>query len=399
MTRRIFLGRERRTSSCERIRRYVWYVEFKVTESEGSCRFKAGTAYLSAKEEGRLTNLKRRTTNKQTYPSHIYDNENCNFLPILLVHNKGSWIEGHMIDLTWSGKENTRKKGRFPVGTNRKGVNNDYGDVGYSKDRPGSLYFIPTHKKYARLEDYDTAFNKHQKAPASDKEIMTPSRKLSDFFEKKKASASTSSEPQDPSQELMLCLEEDLFPEQVEAMFPEEDSKDSFDNMNHVVTGLLPGWEKMCGKTSYSNITQEQYKRLRKERFAKWRANARVRGAGGYVPTVTCRATIPANLRRISGRRSCLTCPNEIHVPLKDGTGKGYCISCAGQHAPELLSEKKSVNECSVIGCTKVSKITVKGKRYCDKCNPDEGMKQRRAEEKKLYDQKQWLKKKAKLSK
>ncbi len=160
-----------------------------MTESGGSCRFKAGTASFSAKQEGGQTNPKRHTTNKHTYPSHIYDNENfCNFLPILLVHNKGSWVEGHMFDLTFSGKENIRNKGKFPVGTNRKGVNNDYGDVDYTKDRPGALYFIPTQKEFASLENYDTAFDKHPKAPASDKENVTPrpvSQKLTDFFGKK----------------------------------------------------------------------------------------------------------------------------------------------------------------------------------------------------------------------
>ncbi len=121
-------------------------------------------------------------------------------LPILLVHNKGSWVEGHMIDLAWSGKENIRKKGKFPVGTNRKGVNNVYGDVSYSKGQTGFSLLYPSQKEYANLEDYDTAFDKHQNQ--SDKKNVTSiplSRKLSDFFGKKKPSASKS-EPQDPSE-------------------------------------------------------------------------------------------------------------------------------------------------------------------------------------------------------
>jgi hypothetical protein len=119
------------------------------------------------------------------------------------------------------------------------------------------------------------------------------------------------------------------------------------------------------------------------------------------VPQVTRKFTLPANLRAKSGQHACLTsdCHKGINVWLKDGSSTGYCSACAEQYAPVTYSEHKSVRECSVVGCTKNYKLTVEGKRYCSACNPDEESKRRRAEEKKLYEAKRWLKKKAKLSK
>ncbi len=97
----------------------------------------------------------------------------------------------------------------------------------------------------------------------------------------------------------MACLEDALFPEQIETMFDPTDS--SPDHMNHVVSGLRPGWEEKERdgekEKKYSYVSDRQYKKLK---VRKERENARKRAAGIYIPQATKATTLlPWNERQV----------------------------------------------------------------------------------------------------
>jgi hypothetical protein len=91
-----------------------------------------------------------------------------------------------------------------------------YGDVQYSKECPGAVYFIPTHKGINNLKQHDEQFDalpKNALKNLSSKENVVPSRKTTEFFEAKSSSFQQHlQDTLDHEEELMACLKDDFFP-------------------------------------------------------------------------------------------------------------------------------------------------------------------------------------------
>jgi hypothetical protein len=110
-----------------------------VHHSEEDRLRKAGFASFTTSRDSNRLNLTQRVSNTNSYPVHIYDREDVRFVPVLLTNNACSFCEGYLINLLWN-RYDVRPRGEFPVGTNKKGVNSNYGDVNLTYMHPGCLY-------------------------------------------------------------------------------------------------------------------------------------------------------------------------------------------------------------------------------------------------------------------
>jgi hypothetical protein len=61
-----------------------------------------------------------------------------------------------------------------------------------------------------------------------------------------------------------------------------------------------------------------------------------------------------------------------IVVFLNDGSEEGSCHKCAKTYDSAKYDEFTLKNQCSGAECTYRSSLTFAGKKYCNKCNPDE---------------------------
>ena len=140
-----------------------------------------------------------------------------------------SFCEGYLINLLWNRDTTIRPTGKFPVGTNKKGVNSAYGDVNLTHIHPGCLYIHSVHAKIG-LGEHDKQLEAHKQAAIvrqdANKEnqptIMT--RPIDSFFSTSKIpSQENSTLTQEQVEEK---LEDELFPETVEILFESETKED-----------------------------------------------------------------------------------------------------------------------------------------------------------------------------
>ena len=164
-----------------------------------------------------------------------------------------------VINLLWNRTSNLHARGEFPVGTNRKGVQNVYGDVQLSHVHPECLYI---HSVHAGLDMtvHDERLDAHKKEAMArrnaNKENIAPvnSQRIDSFF-------SSKIPPVDHSRQNLVdgILEEELFPETVEILL-ESNSKE---NMNSMISSM------QFGGTDIPHVSDETYEDLCRARIAR----------------------------------------------------------------------------------------------------------------------------------
>ena len=205
-----------------------------VVDSDPTWLRKGGYSTFAKMRDSTKLNLTRRVVNQHDYPECTYDEADCRFVPVLLTDNVCSFAEGYLINLLWNRTSNLRALGEFPVGTNRKGVQNAYGDVQLSHMHPGCLYIHSVHAGID-MKVHDEQLDAHKKEVQirrnTNKENIAPvkTRPIDSFF-------SAKIPPVDLSRQDLVdgILEEELFPETVEILL-ETDSKE---DMNSMISSL-----------------------------------------------------------------------------------------------------------------------------------------------------------------
>ena len=259
-------------------------------------------------------------------------------------------MEGYLIDLLWNRRSHLRVLGEFPVGTNRKGVQNADGDVQLSHMHPGCLYI---HSVLAGIDMkvHDERLDAHKKEVEirqnANKENIAPVKTcpIDSFF-------SAKIPPVDLSRQNLVdgISEKELFPEALEILL-ESDSKE---DMNSMISSL------QFGGTDIPHASAETYEDLRRAQTARYnrttRDNMRKRANGEYVNSHG-NVMLAASERARIGSRACKTtnCRNKIIFHLLDGSGEGYCNT----HAPKSL---RMCKECSHPGCSKEKRSGYDGK-------------------------------------
>ena len=238
--------------------------------------------------------------------------------------------------------------GEFPVGTNRKGAKNAYGDVQLGHMHPGTLYIHSVHRGID-LMVHDAQLDAHEKEAEdrrnANKENIPPvkTQQIDSLFSAKIPSMDHL------TQHLVDgILEKELFPETVEILLESESKED----MNSMISSLQFGGTDI---PHVSDETSEDLQRARKARYNRTATeNARKRANGEYVAT-RMPVKLAASERARSRERACYTpdCRNLIQFRDHE-SGRGYCSTCA----PAPLRAQR---QCSHQGCTKQ-------KRYDGKC-------------------------------
>ena len=324
-----------------------------VVESDTSRLWKGGYATFATLRDSTKLNLTKRVKNQHDYPACLYDEADCCFFPVLLTDKVCSLAEGYMINLLWN-RDSVHARGEFPVGTNRKGAINAYGDVQLSHMHPGCLY-IHSVRAGIDMKVHDEQLDAHKKEAEirriANKENIAPikTQPIDSFF-------STKIPPVDLSRQDLVdgILEEELFPETVEILL-ESNSKE---DMNAMISSL------QFGGTDIPHVSDETYEDLRRARNnqskRKSKDNGRKRANGENVDTHG-NLKLAASERAVIGSRACKfqDCRKKIQLHLKDGTGEGYCQTHAPKSFLESFLESKN---CSHPGCTKERRSGYDGK-------------------------------------